>query len=204
MRKTAVIATSALALTVAGALIPTQASAAKVKFGAALNSTVKPMHSPTPLRCDWFDLTTPCSFVQNVALGREAGGEVAPASGTLKKVRVIAGAPGTFTLQLVKNKVIDGVNQARVKATGPTLTYHGQTESNWDYDTYTTETFLVNMPIKAGWRLAMKAPSSSAMQCPGPGSQTIVYRPALVAGEGFRPAIGTMPCYPLIEGVIQY
>lgn len=46
MRKTNAIAASAVALTLAGTMIPTQANAAKVKFGASLDDSV-----PRPMRC---------------------------------------------------------------------------------------------------------------------------------------------------------
>lgn len=204
MRKSAVLATSAVALTVAGTLVPTQANAAKVNFGSELNETVQPSNSLPGLACDWIDPSVECSYVQNEAYGRPDGGEQAPADGTLKKVRVIAGGPGSFTLQLVKSKLIGGVWNSKVKATGPTFFYNGQSMANWDADVYSTETFRVNMPIKRGWRLAMKTTDTSAIRCSSGGDNTLIHYTALLPGWSFEPVAGTDGCWTLIEGVIKY
>ena len=82
------------------------------------------------------------------AYGRPDGGEKAPAQGTLKRVRVIAGGPGSFKLQLVKSKNVGGVWKSRVKAVGPKITYTGQSAENWDMDNYKVESFRVNIPIR--------------------------------------------------------
>lgn len=204
MRKTAVIATSAIALTVAGSLVPTQANAAKVKFGSELNETVKPAKSFPGLYCDPFDRDAYCSFVQSEAYGRPHDGEKAPYSGTLKKVRVIAGGPGSFTLQLVKSRQIGGVWQSKVKATGPVLDYDGQSNQNWDFDTYRVEKFRVNMPIKKGWRLAMRATHSSAVRCPAGGPATWLHTPSLSPATGWHSISRDENCWNLIEGVIKH
>lgn len=204
MRKSAVIATSAAALTVAGALIPTQANAAKVKFGAELTPDVQPSNSLPAYACDWIDPTVQCSFVQNEAYGRPDTGEKAPLNGTLKKVRVIAGGSGSFTLQLVKVKEVGGVLQTKVKATGPTLDYDGQSFLNWDSGVYNVEVFRVNMPIKSGWSLAMKSTDNSAIRCSGGGANTFIHYPALTPGWDFVAPDASDGCYTLVEGVIKY
>lgn len=204
MRKTAIIATSALALTMAGTIIPTQANAAKVKFGSELNETVQPSNSFPGLYCDPLDLGAYCSFVQNEAYGRPDGGEKAPYSGTLKKVRVIAGGQGSFTLQLVKSKQVGGMWQSKVKAVGPMFEYDGQSNQNWDFDNYKVETFRVNMPIKKGWRLAMRSTDTSAIRCSSGGANTLLHNPPLSYGLGWQNASGDDGCWTLIEGVIKY
>lgn len=204
MRKTAIIATSALALTMAGTIIPTQANAAKVKFGSELNETVQPSNSLPGLYCDPLDLAAYCSFVPNEAYGRPDGGEAAPYSGTLKKVRVIAGGPGSFSLQLVKSKQFGDFWQSKVKAVGPEFHYMGQSAQNWDTDTYNVETFRVNMPIKRGWRLAMRTTDTSAVRCSSGGANTLIHNPPLASGWGWQHASTDDGCWMLIEGVIKY
>ena len=204
MRKTPIIAAAAITLTMAGTVIPTQANATKVKFGSELNETVQPSNSLPGLPCDPMNPGASCSFVQNEAYGRPDGGEKAPHKGTLKKVRVIAGGPGSFTLQLVKSKQVGGVWQSKVKAVGPTILYSGQSDQNWDFDIYKVETFRVNMPIKKGWRLAMKSSGTSAVRCSSGGDNTLLHNPPLGLGWGFQPVTSDDGCWTLIEGVIKY
>ena len=202
MRKTTTIAASAIALTLAGTVIPTQANAAKVKFGSELNETVQPSNSLPGLDCD--PMEPQCSFVQNEAYGRPDGGEKAPRAGTLKRVRVIAGGPGSFKLQLVKSKNVGGVWKSRVKAVGPKITYTGQSAENWDMDNYKVESFRVNVPIKKGWRLAMKSRKTSVIRCSSGGDNTLLHTPPLARRAPFTPATGDDGCWTLIEGVIKY
>lgn len=203
MRTTAAIAASAVALIAAGALLPSQASAAKVKFGAELNESVQPSNALPGMPCIFWDPGASCSFVQNEAYGRP-GGEKAPRKGTLKKVRVIAGTPGTFTLQLVKTKYIGGLQHSVVKAVGPFVQHSGQTDQNWNLGIYKVESFPVNVPIKKGWRLAMVTKGTTAVRCSDAGSRTLVHHPSLGQGWGYQPVSGTDGCYQLIEGVIKY
>ena len=202
MRKTTTIAASAIALTLAGTVIPTQANAAKVKFGSELNETVQPSNSLPGLDCD--PMQPQCSFVQNEAYGRPDGGEKAPRTGTLKRVRIIAGGTGSFKLQLVKSKNVGGVWKSRVKAIGPKINYTGQSTDNWDTDNYKVESFRVNIPIKKGWRLAMKSRTTSAIRCSSGGDNTLIHTPPLVRRAPFTSATGDDGCWMLIEGVIKY
>ncbi len=74
---------------------PAAGSAAPVKFGAKLDPTVQPSNSLPGLRCIADPLRfTPCTMVQNEAYGRPDGGHIAPKTGTIKKIRLIAGGPG--------------------------------------------------------------------------------------------------------------
>ena len=202
MRKTTTIAASAIALTLAGTVIPTQANAAKVKFGSELNETVQPSNSLPGLDCA--PMQPQCSFVQNEAYGRPDGGEKAPRAGTLKRVRVIAGGPGSFKLQLVKSKAVGSVWKSRVKAIGPKINYTGQSPDNWDTDNYKVESFRVDIPIKTGWRLAMKSRTTSAIRCSSGGDNTLIHTPPLVRRAPFASATGDDGCWMLIEGVIKY
>lgn len=204
MHKSTAIAGAAAVLTLAGTVIPGSAQAApKVKFGSALNATVQPSNSVPGLYCDPLDLTAKCSFVMNEAYGRPDGGEKSPVTGTLKKIRVISGAPGTFTLQLVKAREVGGEWQAKVKATGPQITVTGQQQANWDNDDYLVEKFPVNMYIKKGWRLSMVATKTSAVRCSSGGDNTLLYQPPLQSGSDYRNATGDDGCWPLIEGVVK-
>jgi hypothetical protein len=118
MKKTIFTAIAVLAMTI----IPATALAAPVKFGSKLNPTVQPSNSLPGLRCSQ-EAPGPCTMVQQEAYGRPDGGELAPKTGTIKKIRLIAGGPGSFKLQIakVKRSTLFGTNEAKVVANGPRI-----------------------------------------------------------------------------------
>ena len=193
-------ATAAIPLTIAGLAVPAQA-AGTVKFGSALDPSIQPSNSLPARPCVHQDPSLSCSFVMNEAYGRPNGGQLAPVSGTLKRIRVISGAAGSFRLQLVKAKQVNGVWRAQVKAVGPIINVQGQNQSNWDNDVYNVEQFRVKMKIKKGWRLSMSAMSTSAVRCSSGGDNTLIFAPPLTAA--MHNATNTDGCWPLIEGVIK-
>ena len=76
------------------------AAQAATMFGAHVTPKVQPSNAGTPHKCNGFE-GQKCTWVLNDAYGN-AGGEKAPTDGKLKEIRLIAGAPGNFRLQLVK------------------------------------------------------------------------------------------------------
>lgn len=196
--RTAVLAAIAVvAMTIAPA-----AGSAAVKFGSKLNPTVQPSNSLPGLRCGQ-EAPGPCTMVQQEAYGRPDGGELAPKTGTIKKIRLIAGGPGSFKLQVakVKRSTLFGTNEAKVVHNGPRISYQGQTEANFEEDSYRVETFDVDVPVKKGQQLALKGNVTSMVRCSSGGANTLLYTPPL--GSGFRPATDTDGCWLLIEAVIR-
>jgi hypothetical protein len=179
---------------------------APVQFGAKLDPTVQPSNSLPGLPCNQESLV-PCTMVQNEAYGRPGGGELAPRSGTIKKIRLIAGGPGTFRLQIakVKRSTLFGANEAKVVANGPKISYQGQAEANWESDSYRLESFDVNVPVKKGQQLAMRANGApmSAIRCSSGGDNTLIYHGGLNLNAPFTPATSTDGCWILIEAVIR-
>lgn len=198
MNKIILTAIAALAMTIA----PATAIAAPVKFGSKLNPTVQPSNSLPGLDCGE-GAPGPCTFVQQEAYGRPDGGELAPKTGTIRKIRLIAGGPGSFKLQIakVKRATLFGTNEAKVVANGPRIAYQGQTEANFEDDSYRVETFNVNVPVKKGQQLALKGNITSMVRCSSGGSDTLIYTPPL--GSAFRPATDTDGCWILMEAVIR-
>src|SRR5258705_12034132 len=96
----AVIAAALASLTLMLAAAPGLVKA-PVRFGARLDPTVQPSNSLPGLPC-YAERVMPCTMVQNEAYGRPGGGEVAPRSGTIRRIRLIAGGPGVFRLQVAK------------------------------------------------------------------------------------------------------
>jgi hypothetical protein len=205
-RRTGLVAALA---SLALALVPAAGVAsAPVKFGAKLNSRVQPSNSLPGLTCNGPETPLePCTMVLNEAYGRPDGGELAPKTGTIKKIRLIAGGPGSFRLQIakVKRSTLFGSNEARVAANGPKIYYQGQSESNWESDSYRVESFNVNVPVKKGQQLAMHTNGTpmSAIRCSSGGDNTLVYQGGLNLNAPFAPATSTDGCWILIEAVIR-
>ena len=136
------------------ALVPAAGMAsAPIKFGAKLNSTVQPSNSLPGLPCNGPETPlTSCTMVLNDAYGRPNGGELAPKTGTIEKIRLIAGGPGSFRLMAVKH--INGTD-AKVTRRGQKISYRGQVESAEEEGDYNVESFPVGMKIKKGEQLAL-------------------------------------------------
>jgi hypothetical protein len=187
-----------LALTVAPAA---GVAKAPVKFGAKLNSTVQPSNSLPGLTCGGPEtpLTT-CTMVLNEAYGRPDGGEFAPKTGTIKRIRLIAGGPGSFRLMAVKK--INGTD-AIAKRYGQRISYVGQSESAEEEGDYRVESFPVDMKIKKGEQLALRGSVTSMVRCSSGGDNTLIYTPPLFLGGSFTPASDTDGCWLLMEAVIR-
>lgn len=187
---------------VAMMIAPALGAAAPVKFGSKLNPTVQPSNSLPGLGCGE-GASGPCTMIQNEAYGRPDGGELAPKTGTIKKIRLIAGGPGSFKLQIakVKRSTLFGANEAKVVYNGPRISYQGQTEASDESGSYRVETFDVDVPVKKGQQLALKGNLTSMIRCSSGGDNTLVYTPTL--GSSFRPATSTDGCWILMEAVIR-
>jgi hypothetical protein len=195
----------AAAASLALMLTPAAGLSAPVKFGSKLDPTVQPSNSLPGLPCSQEAPGATCTMVQNEAYYRPDGGQLAPRSGTIKKIRLIAGGPGSFRLQVakVKRSTLFGTNEAKVVANGPKIAYQGQGEANWESDSYRVETFDVNVPVKKGQQLALRGNFTSMVRCSSGGDNTLIYRPALPLGGPFAPASDTDGCWLLIEAVIR-
>jgi hypothetical protein len=198
-RRTALVAALA---SLALALVPAAGVAsAPVKFGAKLNSRVQPSNSLPGLACNGPEAPlTPCTMVLNEAYGRPDGGELAPKTGTIKKIRLIAGGPGSFRLMAVKH--INGT-ESIAKRYGQRITYRGQPGSAEEEGDYNVESFDVEMKIKKGEQLALRGSITSMIRCSSGGDNTLIYTPPLFLGGYFTPATNTDGCWLLMEAVIK-
>jgi len=191
----AAVASVALMLTPASGL-----GKAPVKFGAKLDPTVQPSNSLPAHPCTQAAPGKPCTMVLNDAYGR-AGVERAPKSGTIKKIRLIAGGPGSFRLQIAKVRQAD--DYAKVVASGSKISYTGQSDANWESDDYKVEAFDVNVPVKKGQQLALRGNYTSMVRCSSGGPNTLIYQPPPALGGPFAPATDTDGCWILMEAVIR-
>lgn len=173
-----------------------QASAA-TSFGADVKPDVQPSNASSPHECNGYPGKR-CTWVLNDAYGNP-GGEKSPKSGTLKRIKLIAGAPGSFKLQLVKVREMD--NAGKVVTNGPKITYEGQDDPN--ADTYDVETFKVNIPIHEGEQLAIATKETSTLRCSSGGPNTLLYNPTLGLGAPFQTLGSADGCWMLIEGIVK-
>jgi hypothetical protein len=198
----------ALAGLVAAMVAPAQGlAAAPVKFGSKLNPTIQPSNSLPGIGCGAEMMAGPCTMVQDEAYGRPDGGELAPKTGTIKKIRIIAGGPGSFRPQIATVKrsasTTLGATKAKVTYTGPKLSYTGQTEANYEDDSYKVESFNVSIPVKKGQQLALRGNISSMIRCSSGGHNTLIFSPALRSGGPSQGATDANGCWILMEAVIR-
>lgn len=189
-------AVAALAVTTAALAGAGQAPAA-TSFGADVNPDVQPSNASSPHECNGYPGQR-CTWVLNDAYGN-AGGEKAPRSGKLKRVKLIAGAPGSFRLQLVEVRQPD--RAAKVVTNGPRISYEGQDDPN--ADTYDVESFKVDVPVHRGEQLAIVAKRTSTLRCSSGGPNTLLFQPPLQPGNPFQTLGSADGCWMLIEGVIK-
>jgi hypothetical protein len=199
-RRGAVLAAIAAAFAALMVAPATGSAASPVKFGSKLNPTVQPSNSLPGLEPA---LGGPATFVQNEAYGRPDGGHIAPKSGRIKVIRVIAGGPGSFQPQIVKVKGDGDQAQAKVLRTGRTLTYAGQSEASYETDRYTVEKFKVNIPVQKGQQLALRGDITSMIRCSSGGDNTLIFSPALRNRAPFQTVSETDGCWILMEAVIR-
>jgi hypothetical protein len=199
----------ALAGLVAAMVAPAQGlAAAPVKFGSMLNPTIQPSNSLPGITCNGLEAPgAACTMVQDEAYGRPDGGELAPKTGTIKTIRIIAGGPGSFRPQIatVKHSASTtlGATKAKVTYTGPKLSYTGQIEANYENDSYKVESFKVSIPVKKGQQLALRGNISSMIRCSSGGHNTLIFSPALRTGGPSQGATDASGCWILMEAVIR-
>ena len=79
--------------------------------------------------------------------------------------------------------------------------YEGQPDS-FD-EPYNVEKFKVNLPVKKGEYLAIKAKTTSMVRCSGGGDNTLLHASPLRRGDSFRTADDGEGCYLLMQGVVK-
>ena len=192
----------------AGALLAVPAQGqALFRFGSALDPTVQPSNSggPDGHECDQPNPENVCTWIMNEAYGRPDGGERAPRRGVIRKIRLIAGGPGHFRLQIARaHELANGDFEGKVVRKGPVINYLGQTnDPDPNDDNYVLESFPVRVKIFKGERLAIKTANTSALRCSSGGPNTLLFEPPLLAGGGFKASTDDEGCWLLMEAVVR-
>lgn len=178
------------------ALALSAGSAQAASFGSDLDKSVQPSNSVPSHLCE---AAGKCTWTMGEAYGNP-GGEESSKTGYLKKLKLIAGEPGSFKLQIVKQTKS---GHTKFKRNGPKIQYQGQDLSNWNSDQYKVEKFKMHVKIKAGERLAIKTTDTSALRCSSGGPNILQHNPVLRKSDGKRIYDDTDGCWLLMEGKVK-
>jgi hypothetical protein len=180
--------TALLAALMLGGAAPMEA-ATPVRFGAKLDNVAEPSNSSPPHDCGG---AGSCMWVMAQAFHRQNGLK-APKNGTIRRIRLLAGDPGTLRVFLARVKV--GEQKAKIVRKGPFLTYEG----NGFDQPGGVEVFNVNIPVHKYDVLAVKAPTTSTLRCDSGGAKIFQYQPAPLVGGPFESPDDTDGCWLMIE-----
>ena len=197
-----------------GALMLVPASGlARTKFGAKLRANgnvVEPTEPAGGRSCKQSDpdlSNDPCTrvAVRFHETGAVQGHVKAPRKGKLRKLKIVASGPGSFTPYLARVKDLDtGLDsgKARVKKKGHRIEYEGDNTAP-----YTIEKFPFRKRVKKGDYLAIKSDKTSLLQCETDdvlGSlDQLLFQPPLALGDSFEPNDGSDDCTLLTQAVYK-
>lgn len=185
----------------AAAMLAPASGMAATTFGTNLSPDLQPSNAGEPHPCaDSTGVPGACTWVENEAYtnGDPATETVAPKTGTIKKIKWIAGAPGDFRFQVVKVKAN---GQAKATYESGLINYNGQSDPN--ADTYEIESAKVKAPVKKGQYLAINASETSMLRCSSGGDNILLYQPALDVGDPFAPQTQDDGCWLLLQAKIK-
>ena len=165
-------------------------AAAAVVFGHPLDKP--PTGGDQPATCDTSGGSTdlgPCT--------RVATRWPAPRSGTIDRIRLRAGAPGTLRLVLVRLRSFDragGTGEARLVSAGALLRAQGRGG---------IEAFRVRLRVRKGDHLALQGSSFPALRCDGGDAEQLLFLPPLGADGAWTASDAFDDCALLLQARIR-
>jgi hypothetical protein len=181
-------------------LTTSAASSAAVKFGAKLDIHTQPSNAGNGIYCSIGNAKPDCTWVLMDAYQCEFGscvnGHLAPKTGRIAQVSIIACAPGSFVLQIAT--MHPGSKRANVTHSGPLITYKGDSH-HCNGARYEIETFNVNVPVRKGQYLAVATQKLGFVRCSGGGNNMLLYSLPLPDGGPLRTANGDDGCFMLLQ-----
>jgi hypothetical protein len=193
----------AVAALAASMLLPASAGAARtpkvVEFGALLTRHTQPSNSNTPHSCrEQTGMPGNCTRVLMEAYRRPDTGQLAPKTGHLSEVKIIAGDKGLFYFELAKTN--PKTSKSEIVVRSRRLSYKGQGGVD-DGGPYIIETFKISMHVVKGEYLAIRSLSTSFENCSGGGDGQLIYQPPLAVGGPARASTAQDGCLLLLEAV---
>lgn len=168
-------------------------------FGAKLTSQSQPSNAQSGQACDesgGIPQGSTCTWVAITAF--ENGSHfTAPRTGTVKHVKLVSCVAGKFRLQLAHAHL--STRQARIVASGPEITYAGQSPCGGTTgDHYIVQTFAVHLPVAKGDFIAIKTASTGTLSCSG-GDGFLLYAPPLPVGGPLKTSHSGASCDLLVQ-----
>jgi hypothetical protein len=183
------------------ALLPASSAGAAtpMEFGAKLTTHTQPSNSFGPHSCrEQTGVSGNCTRVLMEAYRRPDTGQLAPATGHLSEVKIIAGDKGSFYFELAKTNPTTGRSQIVVRSRR--LSYQGQGGID-NGGPYRIETFNISMHVVKGEYLAVRSLSLSFENCSGGGEGQLLYQPPLAVGGPATAHTAEDGCLMLLEAV---
>jgi hypothetical protein len=173
-----------------------------VSFGAKLSSQSQPSNAFGGQSCQ--PEAVACTRVMTEAYRRSNPDTamIAPKTGRIGKIEIVAGVSGAFRLQIVRVKL--AAQKAKLVRNGPAIHYDGQGTGEEDNGPpYSIETFKVNVPVHKGDYLAVKSKKISFEYCSGGSNGQITFEPPLVKSSSYRHTKRRDDCLMLLEAVYK-
>jgi hypothetical protein len=179
-----------------------------VSFGAKLSSDSQPSNAEGGVDCDensGIPSGATCTWLSSEAY-RNVGREKAPKDGRIARVRLVSCVAGSFVLQLARYRPATG--QAKVTRNGPVIRYHADPSvardgfCGGDDGVYQVQSYPVDVAVRKGERIAIKATRTGTLYCSGGGGVEL-YSPPLKPGGGFRSRSGDASCLMLVQLVYR-
>jgi hypothetical protein len=187
-------------------------AAAKPGFGASLNKFSQPSNAESGRKCSQgtvIGFGKTCTWVAKNAY-HNGNKFKAPKNGRIGKVKLVSCVKGSFKLQLAR--VQRAANKSRIVRSGPYIRYQADPRQiDGDSETYCggesgddfrVQTIKVNVPVKKGEYIAIKAKKTGTLNCSG-GNGTLVHAPVLPVGGIIKKAKDTMSCSMLVRLVYK-
>jgi hypothetical protein len=177
------------------------AGAAPKAFGGNFNANTDPSNASPAFQCDVDP--DPCTWVMNKAFAGSGTNQLtlrAPRDGTIGRIRLLAATSGSFRLFLARTKA-DGLT-SKVVRRGPAIAYTGNGGAGCA-PSCTIETFTLNLPVRKGDVLAIRASRASFLRCDSGSPNILLFMPPMAVGNAARVANDTTGCQMLLKAIYK-
>lgn len=168
-------------------------------FGAKLTTHSQPSNAEDGQPCSengGIPKGATCTWVA-ISAFENGSNFTAPATGTIKHVKLVSCKAGKFRLQLAK--ALPRQSKAQILVNGPEITYQGQSPCGGaDGTTYVVQTFKVKLQVKKGDYIAIQTRSTGTLSCSG-GNGFLLYAPPLPVGGLLKTSHSGASCDLLVQ-----